>query len=489
MTDPELQSLMLRMLDGELSADELAALEVELLGNIESRKVWQKLTRLHSALEVRYESQANVASMPVVPVERVLARQRQRLIKVSLFAAAALIVVSAVSLLLTQVAPRPVLASLRVTSNSAFTLTHAEEGETPLGSELMAGSRLQLTRGTMVGTFASGVRFVAEAPCDLSVLAEDRVSVEEGSTWFEVPAPAVGFTVQTREFEVVDLGTEFGVRALAEEQHEVHVIEGAVEVSSRHVGSGKQTLLAGQARRVDSHGVFHEIVIESGHFTTALPTNIAITNHSFEDDENTDPSGALAKGTRGDFGGELTDWISQSGAAWRVQVGWRDLVAAEVDPYPPVSGRESQALCLISRASVLNVTDTPWSSLHVGDKLTLTVSLGVRQGRPTLDWNEGTFFGLTDDDFSPADVPTVADAVAHSGLIRNNPATGNQSGDGRFADVSFSYTIQAADLARPGSIGVLLSSEGSAAGSPNRNQAFFDNVRLELARAPKSPAQ
>lgn len=214
-------------------------------------------------------------------------------------------------------------------------------------------------------------------------------------------------------------------------------------------------------------------------------SSIPITNPSFEADENQSADGAFASGERRDFGGELTGWLSRSGADSTVAVGWKDITPGELHPSPPV-GQESQALSLMSGASVLNTTGTPWSSLKVGDKLTLTISLGMRFAATNLNWNEQTFFGLTD---SAANLGSIelTDTVANTGIIANNPATGTQFGDGTFTDVSFDYTVQAADLSRPGNIGILISCVGSGGSSSSFNQSFFDNARLLLTVAPEVP--
>lgn len=212
-------------------------------------------------------------------------------------------------------------------------------------------------------------------------------------------------------------------------------------------------------------------------FSTAVVTAVSFMNPSFEADENTSANGAFAEGSRNHFGGELTGWIHQSGSDTEVSVGWKDITASQLDPFPAVDGRESQALSLISGASVLNATGMAWSSLSTGDTLTLTISLGMRN-LGILDWNENTFFGLTDGDANFGDGITQSDTVANSGLIANNPATGTQSGDGTFTDVSFNYVVQSADTTRNGNIGILIHSQGTG-GSGSENQSFFDNVRLD----------
>lgn len=216
----------------------------------------------------------------------------------------------------------------------------------------------------------------------------------------------------------------------------------------------------------------------------AATGNIPVVNPSFEADENTDSTGRFSFGERQDFGGQLTGWTSQSGSASNVSVGWIGFATpSPLHPSPQVGSQESQTLALISEGSVLNTTTTPWSSLKAGDTLTLTVSLGMRIASSNLNWNENTFFGLTD---GGANLSTIelADTVASSGIIANNPVTGSQFGNGNFTDESFDYIVLASDLTRPGNIGILIFSNGSGGSSGSFNQAFFDNVRLNRQTVP-----
>lgn len=482
----DLQARILALLDGALDRDDAARLDAELCASREARDLFRQLAALHSALEDQGASKADVRRMkPLIPMDRVLVDQRRQMVRTSLLAAAAVMALLALVLWFKMVPRTPVtFADFRLGPDSAFILTHAGEKDTPVGQVLGTGSRLRLSSGTMEAVFESGVRCVIEAPCDLTVLAEDRIVVRQGVAWFEVPPPAVGFTVETPQLTVVDLGTEFGIVALADARHEIHVTKGSVEAAAPKSGQ-TDVLKAGQARRADARGGFAEIDPEPSRFTTALPEAISILNPSFEMDENPSEIGEFQEGERGDFGMELSGWISQSGSPYQVSIGWRGVRAEQLHPYPPAAGRNSQALSLISGGSVLNVTGKPWSSLRAGDTLTLTISLGLRTDQPALNWNEGTFFGLTDGDFSPSDVPTPAETVIHSGLIAENPATGSQSGNGTFADVPLEYTVQPADLERPGRVGILLVGDSNQRGN-SLHQSFFDNVRLHLTPVPES---
>jgi anti-sigma factor RsiW len=179
MNSSDLESKILQMLDGELPADGVEALEAELLQNAESRETYRKLVRLHSSLEIRHESLATIANTKVDRIS-----PRQRIVNLALGAAAAIALVSVIVLSLkkgpdSSKGPDLPIASFRTSPGSLFTLTHevADREETREGQELAVGSRLLLQRGTVEGAFQSGVRVVVEAPCDLQLLAEDRVAL------------------------------------------------------------------------------------------------------------------------------------------------------------------------------------------------------------------------------------------------------------------------------------------------------------------------
>ncbi len=270
---PDLQPQIQRMLDGELSAGELAALESELLENEESRAVYLKLATLHSDLEVLHSGQSTLVKANIVPIELIVARQRKRVLKVAICAAAAIVMISMVLMYLSQIPEQPI-AIFRTTPSADFSLTHdLADGDAPVGQVLAVGSKLHLRKGILESKFESGVRVVIEAPCVLRVIEEGRVAVDQGVAWFEVPEKAVGFTVETPELTVIDLGTAFGVDSSSTGHDEVHVIRGAVKVTARVDGGKSETLREGEARRANDQGQLVAIKINAEHFTDTLPVN------------------------------------------------------------------------------------------------------------------------------------------------------------------------------------------------------------------------
>ena len=266
-----LQDQILQLLDGDLDRVAASRLDEELRESGEARKIYVQLSALHSALGELEESRSSIGQLPVIPIERLLARQRRQSILNALLAAAAILIVCSVVLWSKMVPPATAVASFRLSPDSAYSLSHAEGKETAKGPVLSRGSRLQLTRGVMEASFESGVRCVFKAPCDLTVLADDRISVADGVAWFHVPSSSVGFTVELPNLTVIDLGTEFGISAPAKESHEVHVMDGRVKVVTRNASSQPIELRAGEARKAGPAGALVEIPVQTEKFMDALP--------------------------------------------------------------------------------------------------------------------------------------------------------------------------------------------------------------------------
>ncbi|WP_269539862.1 PEP-CTERM sorting domain-containing protein [Cerasicoccus fimbriatus] len=209
---------------------------------------------------------------------------------------------------------------------------------------------------------------------------------------------------------------------------------------------------------------------------------IPISNNSFEAQVNPDSGGAFNAGAFDDVG-PWTGWTVittqnlNASSGEQTAVGFKDLT--------PPDG--SQVMSLMSGASIGQVSGTAWSSLSVGDVLTLTVSVGDRTAGPS--WSDQSFFGLTDGLASGSliDGTLRGNTVANSGEI-TAPPTGIDSGT--FGDMSFNYTIVAADLLRSGNIGVVVAAYGQVGSTGGgttsvANQAFFDDVRLSVAAIPE----
>jgi hypothetical protein len=135
---------------------------------------------------------------------------------------------------------------------------------TPAEGEVVAAGRLRLKTGRLTLAFFSGTSLTVEGPADLELLAADRVFCHLGKLRARVPHGAEGFTVRAAGYEVVDLGTEFGLNLEPGGKSRVMVFEGAAAVSvlGKDGRSVRGALLEGKRRSVEvdpDAGHIHEV--------------------------------------------------------------------------------------------------------------------------------------------------------------------------------------------------------------------------------------
>jgi hypothetical protein len=124
------------------------------------------------------------------------------------------------------------------------------------GSDLPTVVNAKLGRGTLalvqgIATlrFKNGATIMMEAPTTLEIHDAMHCRLVEGSVVAEVPEPAHGFTIDTADMKVVDLGTKFGLAAARTGNSQVRVFKGEVEVGG--VRDGKmQRLLEGKGMHI-----------------------------------------------------------------------------------------------------------------------------------------------------------------------------------------------------------------------------------------------
>jgi len=84
-----------------------------------------------------------------------------------------------------------------------------------------------------------------------------------------VPPPARGFRIETSAFEVLDLGTEFGMKVDRDGHGEVHVLDGEVQVQAKATNGGKARLLSGEGLNLSADGSTSEIKAQPEKFAAA----------------------------------------------------------------------------------------------------------------------------------------------------------------------------------------------------------------------------
>ncbi|MFC4991453.1 LamG-like jellyroll fold domain-containing protein [Rubritalea tangerina] len=277
-----------RWLDGTLSAPEIQLLKAELLRNPEALETYVDIAETHGLLI--HGNTSPISHSNVVPVDQILQREKRRNLKIAALAAAAIVVLSLISLKLFFVTPPPTTLAFQTSPGTLFTLSHENSETPPQNQTLEPGSRLQLEQGSIELTLSSGVKSIILAPADLTLHDYQTLYLNTGLAWFEVGKDAVGFTVKTKELEVVDLGTEFGVHSAPDDYDEVHVFKGSVLAKSLVGNRPQTTLTAGEARKSTLTGGLAAIPAQPKNYLTDLPDQLPFIRWTF--DKNFQASGS-----------------------------------------------------------------------------------------------------------------------------------------------------------------------------------------------------
>jgi len=145
----------------------------------------------------------------------------------------------------------------RITGSAGDRWANAENwagGEEQLALGVRVGPRrLRLESGIAQIQYDSGVVAILTGPADFELSGPQRAYLHAGRVVLRVPPSAIGYTVETAEANVVDLGTEFGVQSDRAVGTDIQVYEGEVVAESKRGAEGQaltHRLLGGQAMRL-----------------------------------------------------------------------------------------------------------------------------------------------------------------------------------------------------------------------------------------------
>jgi Concanavalin A-like lectin/glucanases superfamily len=127
----------------------------------------------------------------------------------------------------------------------------------PAEGDVVTTGRLTFGAGQLTLAFFGGVALTAEGPADLELLDRDRIFCHRGKLRVRVSPGAEGFTVAAPGYEIIDLGTEFGLNMEVDGKGRIMVFEGEAAVSLLGDGgrSRQGALVAGAAAvEVDPSG-------------------------------------------------------------------------------------------------------------------------------------------------------------------------------------------------------------------------------------------
>lgn len=284
MTRPHLIRLIQALIDGRISEQDLALVQDELARSEDARNLYLDTVEIDTFLSQQTTEPAlkdNVVSM-----EHVVQRQKRRVFKVAVMAAAALLILSLVTMRVFFIETTPPSGlTFEVAPGTQFEISHRSATGPANELTLEPGSRLQLSQGTVELNFDSGVKSIVSAPADITLHEPNSLYMNLGTAWFYVPQKAVGFKVTTKDLDIVDLGTKFGVIASPTQHDELHVLEGKVQVTANRLRKESAILTAGEARRIDPIGRLTNIPTKPKAFLTQLPQSLPYIRLAFNGTE------------------------------------------------------------------------------------------------------------------------------------------------------------------------------------------------------------
>ena len=176
-------------------------------------------------------------------------------------------------------------APLATVTDAQFVLTGGAVSAPRLGQPVEAG-RVGIAAGLLQFTLRNGVIITLQGPGSLDLIDEGRAFLSEGAAVVKVPKGMSGFRLDTATTEVLDLGTEFAVRAGNGGATDVQVDDGAV-IANRTGGGFPTRLEAGKAARFDVavEGDPQPIPFVEGRFIRNTSVSRPIEDHRYRDDE------------------------------------------------------------------------------------------------------------------------------------------------------------------------------------------------------------
>jgi hypothetical protein len=176
-------------------------------------------------------------------------------------------------------------APLATVTDAQFVLTGGAVSTPRLGQPVEAG-RVGLAAGLLQFTLRNGVVITLQGPGSLDLIDEGRAFLSEGAAVVKVPKGMSGFRLDTATTEVLDLGTEFAVRAGNGGATDVQVYDGAV-IANRTGGGFPTRLEAGKAARFDAAADRDPLPIPfvEGRFIRNTSVSRPIEDHRYRDDD------------------------------------------------------------------------------------------------------------------------------------------------------------------------------------------------------------
>jgi hypothetical protein len=231
-----LSDLIHRFEEGLLSGSELMELESILLKNPDARRYTVERLGLSAAL-CFYADESQAAGGNSAEENQLIQFSRHSRRQIFWLRIAAGLAVCALGLTLLMGGHRGIFKP-EVRDNGCAVLVEAVETEWAAGSiqNMQCGMSIpaglvSLNKGLARLEFYSGASLTLEGPGELEIISVNEVRSVRGQIRVHVPPQAKGFKVGAPGCDVVDLGTEFGLRFNESGKPQIDVFDGEVELT------------------------------------------------------------------------------------------------------------------------------------------------------------------------------------------------------------------------------------------------------------------
>tara|TARA_R110002096_G_scaffold238581_4_gene430132 strand:+ start:6015 stop:7355 length:1341 start_codon:yes stop_codon:yes gene_type:complete len=262
---PEIDDLFSAACDGRADQAQIERLQRDLAQDPELRDEFLAYVDLHASLA---DDCIGVDSDDVLDFPGPGKSQQGRQVLIASIAGiAAALVFGVIFWVLTQREAEPNF--IAVVTNAEGALWEGDDASVMVGSALKAGL-VELCEGRVEIELDSGVHIAMEGPSRFELIDETRGRLHQGKLSANVPPEGIGFTVDTPNMAVVDLGTEFGLN-VNQNASEVHVFNGEVEAilsSERSIDPLKELISTNVTRRLErSEGQLETVAFNPDRFT------------------------------------------------------------------------------------------------------------------------------------------------------------------------------------------------------------------------------
>ncbi|NWK57599.1 FecR domain-containing protein [Verrucomicrobiaceae bacterium N1E253] len=269
--------------DGVISDRDLMWLKENIKSNPDVRSLYFQHMELVALLKRDVQIRDDLGSIPVSAVR--LGMERRKMAVTSLVVGLAAILLLSFGFFLFHVSNRQVQEPtwvLMEQSGDALCTVTTSDGEMRPNGQLLPGDSIQIEQGLVKFLFPSGVEALIEGPSDLKLIAKTELSMQRGAAWFRVPEAGHGFTVTTDRAQIIDLGTEFGLRFDGDEKLQVHVNQGKVRVEPALQAMEQIELKQNQAMAFNIYGQGESIKAEPSLFRRTFTDSMPYLHWSFD---------------------------------------------------------------------------------------------------------------------------------------------------------------------------------------------------------------